>query len=182
MRVPRFKAICARSVDLTEIGGRYSEVQFGLPPFSMASKNSPGVGTVSASMETALFSSSADSGLSGDGCSSAKAEILGTKPTMLNWSHFRKKGISRSLSIGGRVSSPASMLKCPGPEISMFPGEDTLQNSICADFSLVEAGMTLDGEGSHEGARYRDAEAECAGSTGRCGAERPVERCRSPER
>ena len=74
-------------------------------------KNSPGVGTVSASMETALFSSSADSGLSGDGCSSAKAEMLDTKAMMLNWNHFRNKGISRSLSIGGPVSSPASMLK-----------------------------------------------------------------------
>jgi hypothetical protein len=40
--------------------------------------------------------------------------MLGTKAMMLNGSHFRNKGISRSLSIGGPVSSPASMLmSCP---------------------------------------------------------------------
>ena len=62
MSVPRFNAICARSVDLIEIGGRYSEVQFGLPPFSIALKNSPGVGTVRASTEAAFCSSSGESG------------------------------------------------------------------------------------------------------------------------
>src|SRR6516225_8152900 len=94
IRVPRFSAIWARSVDLMEIGGRYSEVQFGLPPFSIALKNSPGVGTVSASTEIAFFTSSGESGTSeavGDpvGCWSANAAAVETNATKLNPSHFR---------------------------------------------------------------------------------------------
>src|SRR6476661_5931001 len=98
IRVPRFNAILARSVDLIETGGRYCDVQFGLPPFSIALKNSPGVGTVSASTDTAFFNSSAESGvsetvlLSAD-CWSAEAEKTDNHAITLKPSHFRNKGI-----------------------------------------------------------------------------------------
>src|ERR1700693_1579083 len=97
--VPRLRAIWARSVNLIETGGRYWEVQFGLPPFSIALKNSPGVGTVRASTDAAFFNSSAESGLSAAvvvlpaGCWSADAEKADTNAITLTPSHFRNTSI-----------------------------------------------------------------------------------------
>jgi hypothetical protein len=45
-------------------------------------------------METTLFNSSAESGLSEAGCCSANAETVGIEAMTLNRSHFRNKGIS----------------------------------------------------------------------------------------
>ena len=92
-----------RLVDLVETGGRYCEVQFGFPPFSIALKNSPRVGTVKVSIEIARFSSSVVRGESAvEGmptvCCSANAGKGQNSTMALNADHFRKKSILREFS------------------------------------------------------------------------------------